>query len=230
MVRASIIGVAVVLVLVRTADAGVCVSPDEADEGMKEIEAFAKVKTKDGDQSYGWLCVELDAPRFKKRIERACRVILDRDGMKSPCATLAGAAGIAMLGKHDIYAFATERPDDPIKYGGGPAVTKTVMLGRMGDPRALPVLLETWKAAIPRAEEHEKRRRSMAGWSVWRQHAAEALGALGGPDEIAFLDEQAKATKDRFVANACRNAIKAIEKRLAKQQEAQEAQPAPAKP
>lgn len=56
-----------------------------------------------------------------------------------------------------------------------------------------------WKAAIPRSEEHEKRRSRMAGWSVWRQHAAEALGVLGGRDEIAFLDEQAKATKDRFV-------------------------------
>ena len=220
MVRASIIGVVLVLALAlaRTAYAGACVSSDEADEGMAVIEAYAKAKTKEREGDYRWMCVEIDAQRLRKRIERACRVILDRDGMKSPCATLAGAAGITMLGKHDIYAFVTDQPDDPINYAGVVGATKTMMLGRMGDPRALPLLLALWKAAIPRAEEHEQRRRSMSGWSVWRQHAAEALGVLGGRDEIAFLDEQAKATKDRFVANACRGAIKAIEKRLAKQQ------------
>jgi len=95
----------------------------------------------------------------------------------------------------------------------------------MGDPRGVALVVDAWKAAIPRAEEREKRRDSMQGWSVWRQSAAEALGMIGGKDEIPFLEEQAKATKDIFVAKACRDAIAAIQKRLAAKPA-----PAPAKP
>jgi hypothetical protein len=54
----------------------------------------------------------------------------------------------------------------------------------------------------------------MASWSGWRQRAALALGALGGADDATFLDEQAKATKDRHVAAACTDAAAAIRKRL----------------
>lgn len=218
MVRALVIVILTVLSFAGTAHAGVCLSEDEANDGMAAIEAFAKDRSKAQaiDDSYGWLCVELDAIRLRPRIERACRKILDRDGLKSRCAHLAGAAGIAKLGAHDLYAFAIAQPDDPITYAdSGLGVTRTTMLGRMGDPRAVPVIVERWKAAIPRAAKLEKRRHAMMSWSLWRQHAAATLGALGGKDEIAFLGEQAKATKDRFVAKACRDAIAAIEKRLA---------------
>ena len=77
------------------------------------------------------------------------------------------------------------------------------------------VLQERGNTAIPRAEKNEKRRSAMMNWSVWRPYAAESLGAVGGKDESAFLEEQAKATKDSYVAKACRTAIAAIEKRLA---------------
>jgi hypothetical protein len=65
------------------------------------------------------------------------------------------------------------------------------------------------------AEAREKRHREMASWSGWRQRAAQAIGVLGGKSEIPFLEEQAKATKDKHVAKACRDAIAAIEKRTA---------------
>lgn len=202
----------------RTADAGACLSAEEADEGMASIEAYAKAKARseERERNYQWLCVELDAQRLRRRIERACRVILDRDGLESPCATIVAAAGVAQLGKHDLYAWAAERLEDPLTYGADLGSTRIQVLGLMGDPRGLPALLDAWKAAIPRAAAREKHRRSMMGWSAWRQDAARSLGALGGKDEIAFLDEQAKATKDSFVARACRDAIAAIEKRLAK--------------
>jgi hypothetical protein len=213
MMRALVI--LLVLALARTASAGVCVDSSEADAAMKEIEAFAKNKSKGGE--IFWLCVELDAIRLKPRIERACRAIVDRDGIKSRCTLVAAAAGIAKLGDHDLYAFVSEKPDDPLLYStGGLEVTRTMMLGRMADPRAVQVIMETWRAALPRAAQQEKRRSSMMSWSVWRQHAARVLGALGGKDELAFLDEQAKATKDKLVAKACRDAIAAIEKRLAR--------------
>jgi HEAT repeat protein len=75
------------------------------------------------------------------------------------------------------------------------------------------VIIEIWKATLPLADERQKKHRSMSSWSSWRQGAAEALGALGSKDDIAFLEEQAKATRDSYVADACRAAIKAIDKR-----------------
>lgn len=214
-----ILVVLIVLSLARTAYAGMC---NDGDEIMIRIEAFAKNGSKAKAQAIeelsGWLCIEEGAPLYKARIERACRAILDRDGIKSPCAYLAAAAGFAKLGGHDLFTAALDPPDDPLAYRSnvGFGVTRTQVLGRMGDPRGAAVIVERWKAATPRAEQQAKRRHVMMSWSVWRQDAAASLGAVGGKDDIAFLDEQAKATKDRFVAKACRDAIAAIEKRLAK--------------
>lgn len=214
-----ILVVMIVLTLARTAYAGMC---SEADEVMKRIEAFAKdgskAKAKAIDDLSGWMCIEQGAPYYKARIERACRAILDRDGIKSPCAYLAAAAGMAKLGDHDLFTAALESPDDPLAYQSNASfgVSRTQVFGRMGDPRGAAVIVQMWQVAIPRAEQQEKRRHVMMSWSVWRQDAAASLGAVGGKEDIAFLDEQAKATKDRFVAKACRDAIAAIEKRLAK--------------
>ena len=47
------------------------------------------------------------------------------------------------------------------------------------------------------------------------RRADEAHGAVGGKDESLFLDEQMKAPKDKFVEKACRDAIAAIDMRLA---------------
>jgi len=214
--------------LEQTAGAGACLDAQEADEGMAMIEAFAKAKAKseEAEYDYRWLCVRLDAMRLRPRIERACRAILDRDGLKSPCAAVAASAGVAQLGKHDLYAWATAQLDDPFTYGAAIGSTTIVMIGRMGDPRGLQALLDAWKAAIPRAAAREKNHRSMMGWSAWRQDAARAIGALGGKDEIAFLDEQAKATKDSFVAKACRDASATIAKRLANAAAASQLPPA----
>jgi hypothetical protein len=205
------------LAVARPAWAGVCVDESEADDGMKLIEAFAKDKAKKKavDEAYGWLCVEVEALRLRPRIERACRAILDRDGLESRCTTAVAAAGIPRLGDHDIYAFVVAMPDDPLVHPGNIGTTRLMLLGRMGDARAVPKIVEMWKETIPRAAKNEKRRPAMMGWSVWRQEAAEVLGKLGGKDELAFLEEQAKATKDSFVAKACRGAIAAIQKRLA---------------
>jgi hypothetical protein len=213
------LAVLIVLTLARTVYAGACF---EVEDAMKKIEAFAKNGSKANakaiEETEGWFCLEFNAPAFKPQIERACRTILDRDDIKSPCAYLAAAAGLAKLGDHDLFATVIESPDDPLAYQGNAGAfgaTKTQVLGRMGDPRAASVIVQLWKTALPRAEQQAKRRHAMMSWSVWRQDAAASLGAVGGKDEIAFLDEQAKATKDKFVAKACRSAVAVIEKRLA---------------
>jgi hypothetical protein len=84
----------------------------------------------------------------------------------------------------------------------------------MKDARAVAIVVDMWKTAIPRAAEREKKHREMASWSGWRQRAAAVLGDLGGAVEQAFLEDQAKATKDTHVATACRDAAAAIAKRL----------------
>lgn len=199
----------------HTASAGSCINAYENDLAMKGIEAFAKDgKNSTRDASLDWDCAETDALRLRSRIERACRVILDRDGIQSPCARLAAIAGFARIGKHDLYEIVVKIPEDPVRWESVQGITTATILGRMGDPRGVTVILETWRAAIPRAEKNEKRRDRMQAWSLWRQGAAAALGAIGGQAEIAFLDEQARATQDTYVAKECRKAVAAIEKRV----------------
>lgn len=82
----------------------------------------------------------------------------------------------------------------------------------MYDPRAVPLIAETWKATLPVAEKWRRGSGYLIEWSSWRQLAA---ATLGGADEEGFLDEQAKATKDRYVARACRDGAAAIRARLA---------------
>jgi hypothetical protein len=180
---------------------------------MTAVEAFAKRKTS-APGEYDFLCIQMAAPTLRARIEKACLAILDRDGEKAnPCIIAAAAAGFAKLGDHDIVAAVLELPEDPVEPAGGMTLGRTLLLGRTGDLRGAPVVRKMWEDAIPRAAAREKKRRSLAGWSAWRQVAAEALGKLGRPDDATFLDAQAAATKDKYVAKACRAGAAAIRAR-----------------
>jgi hypothetical protein len=180
---------------------------------IKSIEAFAKSKQSPPGE-YDWVCLQMASAALAPRIEAACTKILDRDGVAAnPCVIAAAAAGFAKLGAHDLFAAVVELPEDPIESAGGVTLTKTILLGRMEDPRGVQVIRDMWTAAQPRANAREKKKRSMAEWSAWRQSAAFALSAIGGVEEIAFLEAQIKMTKDKAVARACRNAIAAIRKR-----------------
>jgi hypothetical protein len=206
---------ALLLILVTPAYAGLDCLEDEA---IADLEAFAKTKAgaKINDpNNYNWLCVEGVSPKLKPRIEKACLKILDRDGEKNnECVTVAAAAGIITLGKHDIFALVGKLQEDPIELAGGVGWTKTALYERLGDPRAAAIVTDMWKTAIPRAEAREKRHRSMSEWSSWRQHAAATLGALGDAETKTFLEEQAQATVDTGVRRACTEAAAKIAKRL----------------
>lgn len=194
--------------------AGACVNELENDQAMAAIEVYAKApKAGARADELDWECAELDAVRLRSRIERACRAVLDRDGIASPCARLAALAGFAKLGKHDLYEMAVKLPEDPIRWEPIRSSPRATLLGRIGDPRGVNVIVETWKEAIPRADKSAARRDSMQAWSVWRQAAAAALGAIAGPEQITFLEEQANTTRDVHVAKACRSAILAIKMR-----------------
>lgn len=203
-----------VILTAGTAHAGVCLSDDEEEAGMKEIEAFAKNKAKkqDMESSYGFLCLRGDQ-RYKARLEKACTAITKRDGVYGDCMTNAALVGITSLADHDVYTWVTEIKEDPIANPGGLYISKPAMLAALGDKRGREIIIDMWTEASPRADKKAKSRVAMMSWASWRQSAATALGKLGTKDDIAFLDEQAAATKDRYVAKACRDAIKMIAKR-----------------
>jgi hypothetical protein len=227
---------AIVLLVARTSLAGICGDLAFAREDLKKLEAFAKLtgKQKPPEHLHEWLCVEnavgsdalLDGDTGKfdakatraieKRAIAACTKVLDRDGDSGECVLILAEGGLTKAGDHDIFAAVGRLHDDPIESDGGEGADRTALYGRMKDPRAAKLIVESWRATIPRAEKREKRHGSMSDWSGWRQSAAGVLAQLGGADEQAFLEEQAKATIDVHVAQACRDGAAAIGKRIAK--------------
>lgn len=189
-------------------------------QAIKTLEAYVTDKTKAEalEQQYAWLCLQGADAKLAPRIEQACTKIIERDGTQSRCVRIAAAAGIAKLGDHDLVALVADLPEDPIEASGSIAdagFSKAGLLARIGDPRGAKIIVDMWTAAIPRAEKREKRHGGMADWSSWRQRAADALGTLGDAGVQQFLEDQAKATKDKHVAQACRDGAAAIAKRLA---------------
>jgi len=206
---------AFVIAAAGPAFAGLDCDPEAA---VKDLEAAAKDKAKaaDAERNYSFLCAEGLAAKWKPRVGKACEKILDRDGEKgNPCVVVAASAGFTKLGKHDLFELVGKIPEDPIEYDGGVGYRKTDLYAAMGDPRGSAAIIEMWKAAIPRAEAREKKhRQSMADWSSWRQSAAVNLGKIGDADAKLFLEEQAKATVDTHVRDACNDAAAAIAKRI----------------
>jgi len=178
-----------------------------------ELEALAKNKAANSEQI--WFCLPGSDASLKPRIEKACTTIIKRDGDKSPCVQDAAAAGFGKLADRDLVPLVAALDEDPIEESGRFGYYRATLLARIGDPRGAKLIVDWWKEAQPRADAREKKHREMASWSSWRRFAAEALGGLGGAEDQAFLEDQAKATKDKHVAQACRDGAAAIAKRLA---------------
>ena len=199
---------------VGVAHAGViCMESQSSDTGMAWIEAFAKDKSAaDPTGGTAWLCVRNDAVRERARIEKACTKILDRDGDRSDCVDIAAAAGLSHVGAHDIFAIVVARKLRPYNTQAG-FDDNLMLLGATKDPRAVAVIVRVWKETLPVAEKWKRGSDYFGEWSSWRQTAAGILGDLGGADEAKFLREQAKATVDSHVREACNAAADAIDKR-----------------
>ncbi|MEO6777269.1 MAG: hypothetical protein ABI467_30355 [Kofleriaceae bacterium] len=220
--RAAVLwALAIVADLGGVVRAGVCEGRvASADAGMKWIEKFANNKHAPMDpdtEGAAWYCVQLEAHRERSRIEAACSKILDRDGDgdASPCVDVAAAAGFAKLGTHDLFATIGKRKLRPYDTDAG-RDDNLALLGAMDDPRAVPIIVATWNAALPHAAKWPSGSGRFIEWSSWRTIAAQILGRIGGDPERTFLETQAKATTDRHVAQACRAGADAIAKRLAK--------------
>lgn len=180
---------------------------------LADLEAYAKDRAAQQafDDHYSALCIQSANPKLAARVAKACTKLLDRDGERgNPCVTIAAVYGLAKLGDHDIFALVSAFKEDPVVAAGGVGYYKVQLLEKLGDPRGAQVIRTMWADAQPRADAREKRHREMASWSGWRQYAAHALGVLGSADDARFLDAEAAATKDRYVAKACRDAAAAI--------------------
>jgi hypothetical protein len=196
-----------------TAHAGMCIGEDETAKGVASLEAMAKNPKANDDRG----CFEDSAgkyPKYAPRVLAGCEKILARTPNDVSCIDVVIRLGKHVLAGVDLFDAIASWKIDIWEWQHEDRTT--VLLGRLGDPRGLARIVETWKAAIPEAKTRERKKwaSSLSAWSGWRQDAARALGEHGGADDKAFLEDQAAATKDKYVKQACVDAIAAIDKRL----------------
>jgi len=217
MQRLALLVVLVVLVpwvTVGTAHAGMdC----DAAASVKSLETVAKDPKATPEDPYAYCLPGIveQEPKYSARVLAACSKILARDPKDTLCIQLAIRLGKKEHAGVDLYAAVASWKIDVWSWDRGDLTV--FLLGKLGDSRAAPLIADVWKATVDEAQKREKKKwsSSMMAWAGWRKDAAQALGEVGGADDKAFLDEQAQATKDKYVRQACLDAIAAIDKRLA---------------
>ncbi len=214
---------AMILSAATEARAGACLGEDEIVGEIVQLEAYAKDPKATID---GYLCVRVafgddddivpaaHRKKLQARIEKACTTILTRDHTDAECIELAVWLGKKSLGGVTLFDVVSKYKIDIWSWDRWTPMLW--MLGQLGDPRGAPIIRDAWTAAIEVAAKYEKAHRhgDMQAWAGWRKEAAETLGMLGVAADKTFLEEQAAATKDRYVKQSCLDAAKAIEHRL----------------
>jgi len=215
---------AAILSAASEARAGACLGEDEVVAEVVQLEAYAKNAK---DRVPVFLCVRVAVTdeigvvpaahrkALRDRIDRACTTILGRDREDGECIELGirlgnkSMAGVEFFDVVSKYTRAVASWDrwTPMLW----------MLGELGDARGAPIIRDAWTAAIEVAAAHEKARHHgyLQAWAGWRKEAAGTLGKVGTAADKKFLEDQAAATKDIYVRQACLDAVKAIEQRLA---------------
>jgi hypothetical protein len=186
--------------------------PDNHKESIKSIEAYAKDAKHAPEPDF--LCADSVAKEFPDRVAKACQKILDRkDSMTDECVDLSAFAGLSKVGDHDILSIVSARKENPFDFPGGFWWERLTFLGAMNDARAVPLIIDAWKAASPKAAK-KKSDNAVTSWVMWRRDACTALATIGGADEIAFLQQEVATAKQKLVKNTCNDAIASIKKRL----------------
>jgi hypothetical protein len=213
------LGVLFVLGCVSWSTAGTAHAGMVCDDAVsvKSLETVAKDPKATPEDPYAYCLpgiVEQES-KYGARVLAACSKILARDPKGVLCIELAVRLGKKEYAGVDLYAAVAGWKIDVWNWDRGDLTL--ILLGKLGDHRAAPLIVDAWKANLDEAQKREKKKwaSSMMAWSGWRKDAAAALGAVGGADDKAFLDEQAQATKDKYVRQACLDAVAAIDKRLA---------------
>jgi hypothetical protein len=201
----------------RPAWAGYC-DEESAASVITGLEAYAKKPTK--EKPYlDHICMDMAAtvPKLVKRTLAACTKVLEREPDFANCTEWSVKLGAKQLGTIDLFerVGATFKLE-PFTYG-----SQTLPIYEaLGDARAVPLVLEAWKAAL--ADKRAKQERHAHTFRVWRHAALRLFAKLGGATERAFLEEQQQELKDKGLQKAIKKTLAEIEKRAA-----QPAKPAP---
>ena len=210
--------IAIVLVIGPVAHAGDLCAYDGAgdrDPGadVRSLEAYAEGDATADVRFIEW-CLG-GAHAYAARVVAACETIVARDKTWTDrCMVLAAEVGAPRVGTRDVFDWLARQPRGPWVTDLALPDFPIYLLGELRDPRGAALIVATWKDTIPVAARHEHDGPMMDEWSAWRQHTAEVLAQLGDGDTAAFLDEQALATVDVHVAQACRDAAGAIRERV----------------
>jgi hypothetical protein len=186
---------------------------DDPGATVRTLEQFAAGKGSADDIQFAELCLGGPSSHpFTARVVTACEKIVRKDTAHlETCMSLAARVGAGKLDGRDVFEWVVTLPRAPWDTDWIGPRSGLFLLEDLGDPRGAAVVIATWKEMIPKAAALERKHVGMDEWSGWRQHAAEILGSLGsGAEDAAFLDEQAKATVDPHVAEACRDAAAKI--------------------
>jgi hypothetical protein len=194
----------------RPAWAGYC-DEDGAKATVGELEAYAKKKGKE-EPSLDGICMEAvqELPKLKKRTIAACTKVIEREPQFAPCVAWSVKFGAKQLGTVELF----DKVGELFKIDAFPYGLPTLELyDALGDARAVPLVLEAWKAAL--LDKRAKQDRYRYEFTVWRHAAIKIFSKLGGASERAFLEEQAAAIKDRGLLKAIKKANAAIDQRAA---------------
>lgn len=184
----------------------------EPRDELASLEASAKTRTKEHSGSWS-MCLDGDRAD-RDRIVKACAKILDDAPDDLGCNLLVASVGATTAGAHDVFAFIAKQFQAKDYARQAEPAWALQSFHDMADPRAAAMIVERWKYLALVMARYEKVHHVMEEWSAWRQASASALGATGGKDDAAFLVEQAGATRDVHVREACAAGAAQIQNRL----------------
>lgn len=210
------------------ATAGLICGDREVADDIRALEIFARDKNKPASVACLYQALGdtgMISPKMRDNVVAAidvsCGNVLKRDGDHPDCVVLAITAHRRELAGIQLFDLVAKWKFDVWSWDRFTPLL--FALGELADSRGAPLIVAAWNTAVERALKYESRprgdevrRHAMMAWAGWRKEAAGALAKIGGADERAFLVTQAAATKDRYVAQACHDAITAIDVRLAK--------------
>jgi len=206
-----VLAIAIALMPLR-ASAGEC-DDDNARRNVVALETYASGK---GAKPEIWgLCVEqaiVGSPKLTARFVAACEKIVARDPDDSECVHWSVFLGARKLGAVDLLDSVTRLFTlDPF----AEAMNAIDMYVKLDDARALPLIHDRWLVAAKDKHASSMKSEWVYRWAKWRHAAIALYASKGTPDDVAFLQDQAKATRDRGVKRAIARAVAAIQQRAA---------------
>jgi hypothetical protein len=180
---------------------------------VKDTEAFAAGELPAMPDAWG-LCfdqvIEGDA-KLRARFVKAGETIAQSDPDNRMCIQWSVELGAKKLGALDLVDATMKLFElRPFEDMGSLGIH---MLVKLDDARALPVVKEKWLAGDNDKRAKSDKNEMVYRWSIWRHAAVKLFASRGTADDIVFLRDEMKRTKDASVRRAIAKAIKAIERR-----------------